>query len=82
MAHKKASGSKARQGSKSAGKRLGLKVSSGQKVSAGAIIMRQKGTVIAPGKNVGIGRDSTLFALKDGVVSLDSRQDKTVASIV
>ena len=47
MAHKKASGSKARQGSKSAGKRLGLKVSSDQKVGAGSIIMRQNGTIIA-----------------------------------
>lgn len=68
MAHKKAGGSKARQGGNTAGKRLGVKIFGGQTISAGSIIVRQRGTVLKAGNNVGIGRDHTLFALKEGVV--------------
>ena len=83
MAHKKAGGSKARQGGNVAGKRRGIKVGDGQVVKAGAIIMRQLGTVIKPGKNVGLGRDFTLFALKDGRVRYSNlRKDKKQVSVV
>ncbi|MFH1565803.1 MAG: 50S ribosomal protein L27 [bacterium] len=68
MAHKKAGGSKARQGGNTAGKRLGVKIFGGQTITAGSIIVRQRGTVLKAGNNVGIGRDHTLFALKEGVV--------------
>jgi len=74
MAHKKAGGS-SRNGRDSAGKRYGVKRFSGQKVRAGSIIMRQKGTKIHPGENVGMGRDYTLFAKIDGVVAFE-RFDK------
>jgi large subunit ribosomal protein L27 len=67
MAHKK-SGGTSRNGRDSAGKRLGVKRFEGQRVKAGSIIVRQHGTKIHPGENVGCGRDYTLFALKDGVV--------------
>jgi large subunit ribosomal protein L27 len=67
MAHKK-SGGTSRNGRDSAGKRLGVKRYEGQRVKAGSIIVRQCGTKIHPGENVGCGRDYTLFALKDGVV--------------
>jgi large subunit ribosomal protein L27 len=65
MAHKKAGGS-SRNGRDSAGQRLGIKIFGGQDVVAGNIIARQRGTKWHPGKNVGIGRDHTLFALTDG----------------
>jgi large subunit ribosomal protein L27 len=68
MAKKKAGGAKARQKPRVKGKRLGLKVADGQVISAGQIIIRQRGTKIKPGSNVGMGRDHTLFALKRGVV--------------
>ncbi|MCC5793737.1 MAG: 50S ribosomal protein L27 [Chromatiales bacterium] len=67
MAHKKAGGS-TRNGRDSESKRLGLKRSGGQAVTAGNIILRQRGTAFHPGTNVGIGRDHTLFAKIDGVV--------------
>ncbi len=67
MAHKKAGGS-TRNGRDSESKRLGLKKSGGQAVTAGNIIVRQRGTQFHPGKNVGCGRDHTLFATADGVV--------------
>lgn len=67
MAHKKGMGS-TRNGRESASKRLGLKCSDGQRVRAGSIIIRQRGTKFKPGMNVGIGRDDTLFAKTDGVV--------------
>lgn len=83
MAHKKAGGSKARQGGNVAGKRRGIKVGDGQVVKAGAIIMRQLGTVIKPGKNVGLGRDFTLFALKAGEVKYSNlRKGKKQVSVV
>ncbi len=67
MAHKKAGGS-SRNGRDSESKRLGVKRYGGQFVVAGNIIVRQRGTEYHPGDNVGIGKDHTLFALKDGVV--------------
>jgi large subunit ribosomal protein L27 len=68
MAHKKAGGS-TRNGRDSESKRLGLKKSGGQFVTAGNIIVRQRGTQFHPGSNVGCGRDHTLFATSDGVVT-------------
>lgn len=67
MAHKKAGGS-TRNGRDSESKRLGVKRYGGQQVSAGSIIVRQRGTRFHPGANVGLGRDHTLFAKADGVV--------------
>jgi len=67
MAHKKGVGS-SRNGRESHSKRLGIKKFGGQLVKAGNIIVRQRGTKHYPGENVGIGRDHTLFALKDGIV--------------
>jgi large subunit ribosomal protein L27 len=71
MAHKKAGSSKARQGSNVAGKRLGVKVSGGSVVKPGQIIVRQRGRTFIPGENVKMGRDFTIFALIDGVVSFE-----------
>jgi len=70
MAHKKGMGS-TRNGRDSAGKRLGVKRSDGQVINAGTIIVRQRGTAIRPGNNVGVGRDHTLFALIDGTVRFE-----------
>ncbi|MBU2550351.1 MAG: 50S ribosomal protein L27 [Proteobacteria bacterium] len=70
MAHKKAGGS-SRNGRDSAGKRRGVKRYAGQQVRAGNILVRQLGTVLHPGENVGLGRDYTLFALIDGVVAFE-----------
>ena len=67
MAHKKAGGS-SKNGRDSAGRRLGVKKSGGQDVLAGNIIIRQRGTKYRPGRNVGIGKDHTIFALLDGNV--------------
>ena len=71
MAHKKGGGS-TRCGRDSQAKRLGVKKYSGQVVRAGSIIVRQRGTRIAPGNNVGMGKDFTLFALVDGVVRFEA----------
>jgi large subunit ribosomal protein L27 len=70
MAHKKGMGS-TRNGRDSAGQRLGVKRSDGQAVRAGTILVRQRGTPFRPGKNVGLGRDHTLFALIDGRVKFE-----------
>ena len=70
MAHKKAGGS-SRNGRDSPGQRLGVKRFGGQLVKAGSIIVRQRGTSIHPGNNVGVGRDYTLFAKIDGVVTFE-----------
>jgi large subunit ribosomal protein L27 len=70
MAHKKAGGS-SRNGRDSAGQRRGVKKYGGEFVRAGNILVRQLGTKFHPGKNVGMGRDYTLFALMDGVVSFE-----------
>jgi large subunit ribosomal protein L27 len=74
MAHKKAGGS-SRNGRDSAGQRFGVKRYAGQKVRAGNILVRQKGTRIHPGTNVGVGKDYTLFAKIDGTVTFE-RLDK------
>ena len=70
MAHKKAGGS-SRLGRDSKAKRLGVKRYAGQQVHAGTILVRQRGTRIHPGNNVGVGKDHTLFALIDGVVKFE-----------
>lgn len=72
MAHKKAAGS-SRNGRDSAGKRLGVKRFGGQEVTAGSILVRQRGTSFHPGNNVGCGKDYTLFALTDGVVKFETK---------
>lgn len=81
MAHKKGMGS-TRNGRDSAGKRLGVKRSDGQVVLAGTIIVRQRGTAIRPGNNVGVGRDHTLFALVDGTVRFEhATRDRKKVSV-
>ncbi len=70
MSHKKAGGS-SRNGRDSNGQRRGIKRYSGQKVNAGSIIVRQRGTHIHPGENVGLGRDYTIFAKIDGIVAFE-----------
>ena len=70
MAHKKGGGS-SKNGRDSQSKRLGVKVYGGQLAISGNIILRQRGTAVKPGKNVGVGRDHTLFALVDGVVNFE-----------
>jgi large subunit ribosomal protein L27 len=70
MAHKKGQGS-TRNGRDSNSKRLGVKAFGGEFVRAGSILVRQRGTVFIPGRNVGVGRDWTLFALTDGIVRFD-----------
>jgi large subunit ribosomal protein L27 len=70
MAHKKGQGTSV-NGRESHSKRLGVKTFGGETVIAGNILVRQRGTRLHPGKNVGVGRDWTLFALKDGVVKFD-----------
>ncbi len=70
MSHKKAGGS-SRNGRDSNGQRRGVKRYSGQKVNAGSIIVRQRGTHIHPGENVGLGRDYTIFAKIDGIVAFE-----------
>ncbi|TDL99775.1 MAG: 50S ribosomal protein L27 [Flavobacteriaceae bacterium] len=81
MAHKKGVGS-SKNGRESESKRLGVKIFGGQSAIAGNIIVRQRGTKHHPGTNVGIGKDHTLFALKDGkVVFKKSTNDKSYVSI-
>ena len=80
MAHKKAGGS-SRNGRDSAGQRLGVKLFGGQFAKAGSIIVRQHGTKIYPGNNVGIGRDNTLFALVDGHVRFENHGVKKKVNI-
>ena len=77
MAHKKASGS-SRNGRDTIGKRLGVKRFGGQEVVAGNIIVRQRGTTFHAGKNVGLGKDYTLYALADGVVEFKQGKKHTV----
>ena len=81
MAHKKGQSS-SRNGRDSNPKFLGVKVYGGQVIKAGGIIMRQRGTKFHPGKNVGCGRDFTLFALKDGVVKFNKSQRKVSVDTV
>ncbi len=80
MAHKKGGGS-SRNGRDSESKRLGVKAFGGQAVTAGSIIVRQRGTRIHPGKGVGKGDDDTLFATADGLVKFHESRGKRIASI-
>jgi len=73
MAHKKSGGS-AKNGRDSESKRLGVKKYGGEKINAGSIIIRQRGTKFKPGKNVGMGKDNTLFALISGSVKFKDRK--------
>ncbi|TAH36122.1 MAG: 50S ribosomal protein L27 [Alphaproteobacteria bacterium] len=82
MAQKKAGGSTA-NGRDSAGRRLGVKVSGGQDILAGGIIIRQRGTKFYPGKNVDMGRDHTIFATTDGKVQFQRKSGgKTFVNVV
>ena len=82
MAHKKGAGS-SKNGRDSKSKRLGVKIFGGQNLTAGNIIVRQRGTVHNPGKNVGIGKDHTLFALTDGVVKFTKKKNnKSIVSVI
>lgn len=82
MAQKKAGGS-SKNGRDSAGKRLGVKVTGGQDILSGGIIIRQRGTKFYPGKNVGMGRDHTLFATVDGKVQFQKKTGgKTFVNVV
>ncbi|MCH2409224.1 50S ribosomal protein L27 [Myxococcota bacterium] len=80
MSHKKGQGS-SRNGRDSNGQRRGVKLFGGQEVRAGGILVRQVGTRIHPGRNVGLGRDYTLFALVDGTVAYGRSRGKVVASV-
>jgi large subunit ribosomal protein L27 len=81
MAHKKGEGS-VKNGRDSQSKRLGVKIFGGQPANAGNIIVRQRGTVYHPGKNVGVGKDWTIFATTDGVVEFKkTKGDKTFISV-
>lgn len=81
MAKKKAVGARARQGSNVAGKRLGLKKTGGQPVVAGNILIRQRGTKFHPGTNVSMGRDFTLFATADGIVTFSTLDGRTFVHV-
>ena len=82
MAHKKGAGS-SKNGRESHSNRLGVKIFGGQKIIAGNIIVRQRGTKHHPGNNVGMGKDHTLFALTDGVVEFKKgRNNRSFVSVV
>lgn len=81
FAHHKGGGS-TKNGRDSKGQRLGVKAYAGEFVTAGSIIVRQRGTKIYPGANVGIGKDYTLFALKDGKVQFGKGKGKDIVSVV
>lgn len=80
MAHKKGGGS-TRNGRDSVSKRLGVKRFGGQAVTAGSIIVRQRGTKFKPGRNIGVGRDWTLFALIDGRVKFDKGRQVSIEAV-
>ena len=81
FAHKKGGGS-TKNGRDSNSKRLGVKASDGQYVLAGSIIIRQRGTKVYPGANVGLGKDYTLFAIKDGKVKFTKSGSKKIVNII
>ncbi|MCX7954948.1 MAG: 50S ribosomal protein L27 [Bacteroidales bacterium] len=81
MAHKKGEG-RSNNGRDSISKRLGVKIFGGQFAKAGNIIVRQKGTKYHPGENVGMGKDYTLFALKDGIVNFKIKQGKSFVNVI
>ena len=80
MAHKKGEGS-VRNGRDSNSKRLGVKIFGGQPAISGNIILRQRGTVYHPGKNVGLGKDFTIYAIADGLVEFRKTRNKTLVSV-
>jgi len=80
MAHKKGLGS-SRNGRDSAAQRLGVKIFAGQKVKAGMIIVRQRGTKFRPGPGAGLGRDDTIFAMREGVVEFRRSGEKRFISV-
>ena len=80
MAHKKGEGS-VKNGRDSRSKRLGVKIFGGQPAVSGNIILRQRGTEYHPGQNVGLGKDFTIFALKDGIVEFRKTRTKTLVSV-
>ena len=80
MAHKKGEGS-VKNNRDSQSKRLGVKIFGGQPAISGNIIIRQRGTVYHPGENVGLGKDFTIFALKDGIVEFRKTRTKTLVSV-
>ncbi len=81
MAHKKGEGS-VKNGRDSNSKRLGVKIFGGQPAISGNILVRQRGTVYHPGKNVGVGKDFTLFALTDGIVQFSkTKQNRTFVAV-
>jgi large subunit ribosomal protein L27 len=75
-------GGKTAQHANRPGKRLGIKIYGGQSIKTGMIIVRQRGTQFHPGKNVGLGRDHTLFALTDGTVKFSVKQSKRLVSVI
>lgn len=81
MAHKK-QGGKTRQQVRTAGKRLGVKVASGERVKTGMILVRQRGTRFHAGAGAKLGRDFTLFSMKDGVVSFGRRLGRKIISVI
>jgi len=81
MSKKKSGGAKALQGTRVSGKRLGVKVSHGQSVDSGMILVRQRGTKVQAGDNVRVGRDHTIYAIKAGVVSFGKRLGRTKVSV-
>jgi len=81
FAHKKGGGS-TKNGRDSQAKRLGVKAYAGEFVTAGSIIVRQRGTKVYPGTNVGLGKDYTLFALKDGKVAFGKSKGKNIVSVI
>jgi len=75
MAHKKGTGA-VRQGGRTSGKRLGIKISGGSEIKTGQIILRQRGSVVKPGGGVGMGKDHTIFAKRNGVVKFGNVNKK------
>jgi large subunit ribosomal protein L27 len=81
MAHKKGVGS-SRNGRDSESKRLGVKEYAGHRVTAGSILIRQRGTHMRPGANVGVGKDHTLYALVDGIVTMEGHKQSRRVSVL
>jgi large subunit ribosomal protein L27 len=83
MAHVKGSGKVSQQSQrKRSGKRLGIKLAGGSSVKVGQIILRQRGMRYQAAKNVGVGSDQTIFAMKDGIVEFGKKHDRTTVSVV
>ncbi len=83
MAHVKGSGKVSQQSQrKRSGKRLGIKLSGGQKAKVGQIILKQRGMLYKAADGVGVGSDHTIFAMRDGVVKFGKRHDKTTVSVI